>query len=61
MKRRQLIKHLATHGCRFYREGAKHPIFQNEQTGKKTTIPRHTEIDNITARKICSQLGIPPP
>jgi mRNA interferase HicA len=61
MKRRQLLDHLADHGCTFRREGSKHSIYQNPRTGKRTTVPRHSEIDNVTARKICSQLGIPPP
>jgi hypothetical protein len=26
----------------------------------KAPVPRHTEIDNRLARKICQQLGIPP-
>jgi mRNA interferase HicA len=60
LKRRRLVKHLAAHGCVSHREGAKHPIFINTATGKKTTVPRHVEIDNRLARAICSQLGIPP-
>ena len=61
MKRHQLLNHLKKHRCMLHREGAKHPIYQNLRTGKRTTVPRHSEIDNVTARKICSQLGIPPP
>ena len=36
-------------------------MYRNAATGKRTSIPRHGEIDNVTARKICKQLGIPPP
>lgn len=61
MKQRQLLNHLKKHGCRLYREGAKHPVYENPATGKRTTVPRHREIDNVTARAICKQLGIPPP
>jgi predicted RNA binding protein YcfA (HicA-like mRNA interferase family) len=61
VKQRQFLKHLKDHDCVLHREGSKHPIYQNTRTGKRTTVPRHREIDNITARKICSQLGIPPP
>jgi predicted RNase H-like HicB family nuclease len=43
------------------REGTRHSIYQNPHTGKLTSVPRHAEIDNTTARKICLQLGIPPP
>ena len=58
MKRRQLVKHIEACGCEFYGEGAKHSKVRNPETGKKTTIPRHTEIDNDLARDICKQLGI---
>ena len=61
MKRRALLRHLRRHGCELRREGAKHAIYQNPETGKRTSVPRHTEIDNTTARKICEQLKIPPP
>jgi len=43
------------------REGTRHSIYQNPRTGKRTSVPRHTEIDDLTARKICEQLGIPAP
>ncbi|MEW6638333.1 MAG: type II toxin-antitoxin system HicA family toxin [Actinomycetota bacterium] len=56
-----LIKHLSKHGCTLRREGTRHSIYQNTNTGKRTSVPRHTEIDNLTARKICEQLQIPLP
>lgn len=59
MKRRQLLNHLEAHGCEFYGEGAKHSKYRNRATGKKTTIPRHAEIDDDLARDICRQLGVP--
>ncbi len=61
MKRRQLLDLLAEHGCELLREGNRHSIYRNAATGKRTSVPRHGEIDNLTARKICKQLGIPPP
>jgi hypothetical protein len=27
---------------------------------KQSTVPRHTEIDDLLARQICRQLGVPP-
>lgn len=60
MKRRQLLDYLKKHGCVLHREGAKHPVYINTNTGKRTTVPRHVEIDNVTARTICKQLEIPP-
>ena len=61
MKRRQLLDHLAAHGCELYREGSRHSIYRNTRTGKRTSVPRHGEVDNVTARKICDQLGVPRP
>ena len=58
MKRRQLIEHLGACGCEWYGEGKKHSKYRNTVTGKKTTVPRHTEIDDDLARDICKQLGI---
>ena len=61
MKRRQFVKHLEAQGCEFYAEGAKHSKVRNKATGKKSTVPRHTEIDNDMARDICKQLGVQRP
>jgi predicted RNA binding protein YcfA (HicA-like mRNA interferase family) len=61
VKRRALLEHLKKHGCGLFREGSGHSIYRNAATGKRTSIPRHGEIDNVTARKICKQLGIPLP
>ncbi len=58
MKRQQLIKHLEACGCEWYGEGAKHSKYRNTATGKRTTVPRHSEIDNDFAKDICKQLGI---
>ncbi len=55
MKRRQLLEHIAQHGCELLREGSQHSIYRNSRTGKRTSVSRHGEIDNLTARKICSR------
>ncbi|MGH8594321.1 MAG: type II toxin-antitoxin system HicA family toxin [Gammaproteobacteria bacterium] len=59
MKRRDLIQHLEHHGCEFFREGSKHTVYVNRATGKSTTIPRHREINEYLARRICKDLDIP--
>jgi mRNA interferase HicA len=59
VKRRQLLKHLGEHGCVLDTEGRRHSKYLNPANGKKTAVPRHTEIDNVTARIICDQLGVP--
>ena len=60
MKRRALLKHLAENGCEKLREGKKHTVFWDPLTRKTSTVPRHAEIDDWLARKICKDLDIPP-
>ncbi len=61
MRRRDLIRHLEKHGCEFLREGANHTVYINRKVKKVTTIPRHREIDENLAKKICKDLGISRP
>ena len=56
MKRRQLIKHLKKYGAILVREGSRHSIYRIDQ--KKTQVPRHSEIVDELARKICKDLDI---
>lgn len=57
MKRKELIEHITQHGAFLLREGRRHSIYQR---GKyRTQIPRHTEIVDELARKICRDLSIP--
>jgi hypothetical protein len=53
------MSHLRLHGCRIEREGTRHTIFVNPDSGSKAPVPRHTEIDNRLAVKICQQLAVP--
>ncbi|HKT32199.1 MAG TPA: type II toxin-antitoxin system HicA family toxin [Gammaproteobacteria bacterium] len=59
MKRRDLLQHLAVHGCTLLREGVRHSWYQNSSLGRRSAVPRHTEINGYLARKICRDLGIP--
>ena len=61
MKRRDLIRHLEAHGCEFLREGGNHTVYVNRRARKTSTVPRHREVDDLLARKICRDLGIPEP
>jgi mRNA interferase HicA len=61
MKRRHLLKHLRTHGCELLREGRRHSVFWNPTNYQTTTVPRHAEVLDHLARKICKDLGIPVP
>ena len=53
MKRGSLLRHLRKHGCYLKREGAAHSLWINPKTGVVEAVPRHTEIPNRLARKIC--------
>ena len=61
MKRLELIRHLERHGCVLLREGGSHSVYVNRATGKTSTVPRHREIHDFLARKICRDLEIPAP
>ena len=61
MKRNLLVKHLGEKNCVLYREGSNHSMFRNPENEKKTSVPRHSNIDEYLAFDICKQLGIPKP
>jgi len=61
VKRRELIRHLNTNGCRLVREGANHSWWENPALNRRSAVPRHTEINRFLARKICRDLGIEEP
>jgi len=60
VKRNALLKHLKHNGCEFLREGSRHTMYVNRDAGRSSAVPRHGEITNNMARKICRDLGIPP-
>ncbi|MBN1938666.1 MAG: type II toxin-antitoxin system HicA family toxin [Candidatus Aminicenantes bacterium] len=59
MKRSALLKHLKECGCIPIREGSRHSWWGNPEKNTRTSIPRHTEIVDQLARKICKDLGVP--
>ena len=56
MKRNKLLKHPKKHGASLLREGSRHTIYQRDEF--KSQIPRHNEIVDALARKICKDLRI---
>jgi mRNA interferase HicA len=60
MKRVEFLKHLREHGCEFVREGASHSWWANPTLNRRSAVPRHGEISNQLAAKICKDLGIQP-
>jgi mRNA interferase HicA len=58
MKRIDLLRHLDKHGCELFREGGSHTVYINRAAKKTSTIPRHREINDFLARKICRDLEV---
>ena len=61
MKRLALVRHLHSHGCELLREGGRHSVYVNRANGKASTVPRHKDINDFLARKICKDLEVPLP
>lgn len=61
MKRRDLLAHLGAQGCQLLREGGRHSWWVHSVSGKRSAVPRHREINNHLARKICHDLGVSEP
>ena len=60
MKRNEFIKILSKNGVVFFRSGSKHDIYRQDVTGKKVSVPRHSEIDNILVKEILKEMMIKP-
>ena len=61
MKRVDLVRYLEANGCSLLREGGRHSVFVNRTAGKASAVPRHREINEMFARKICKDLELPSP
>ena len=61
MKRIDLIRHILKAGCVFVREGGNHSVFYNPLYRRTSIVPSHSEVNDFLAKKICKDLGIPPP
>ena len=61
MKRNELLRHLRQHGCYLKREGGAHALWASPNTGRIEAVPRHTEIPDRLATKICRCLAVPDP
>jgi mRNA interferase HicA len=61
VKRRALLRYLSSYGCEQLREGGNHSWWWNPSQNLRSAIPRHTEINELLARKICKDLGLPSP
>ncbi len=61
MKRSSLLQHLRRHGCVLKREGRAHSLWTNPMTGEVEAVPRHVEIADRLAQKICRGLSVVEP
>jgi len=58
VKRNELLRHLHFYGCILKREGSNHSIFYNPAKKKVSSVPRHNDIKEMLAEKICKDLDI---
>ena len=58
MKRIDLIRYLMSHGCELFREGGNHSVYINRETQRSSAVPRHREINDVLAKKICRDLQV---
>jgi len=61
VKRVDLVRHLEERGCELLREGGSHSVYVNRAARKSSSIPRHREINDFLARKICRDLQVGEP
>ena len=61
MKREDRLRHFRKQSCVPLREGGGHSVWRNPANGRKTSVPRHREINDYTARGVCRQLGVADP
>lgn len=59
MKRRDLLARLRDEGCVLVRTVGKHDFYRNVITGNLQPVPRHREINELTARSIIRVLSAP--
>ena len=57
MKRRDLIKKLEAAGYRIDRDNGDHTVFEKAE-GRPIQVPRHREINEMTARAILKAAGL---
>jgi len=57
MKREKLLEKVNEFGAVFIRHGKKHDIYENPRTHEFTSIPRHSDINEYTAKGIIKKLS----
>ena len=57
MKREKLLEKIKEIGAVFIRHGKKHDIYENPRTHEYSLIPRHSNINEYTAKDIIKKLS----
>ena len=57
MKRDKVLEEAKKYGAIFVRHGKKHDVYENPRTHEYIQIPRHTDINEYTARGILKKLS----
>ncbi|MDR2489792.1 MAG: type II toxin-antitoxin system HicA family toxin [Spirochaetaceae bacterium] len=57
MKRQELLQKLNKLGAKLMRHGAKHDVYFQPRTNVSTTVPRHDNIKEFTAKSIIKTLS----
>jgi hypothetical protein len=57
MKRARLLQILSEMGAVFIRHGKKHDVYMQPLTKAETTVPRHDEVKDYTAKSIIKTLS----
>lgn len=60
MKFRDLVRRIREEGAVLVRHGHDHDWYRNVITGRMEAVPRHREINEMTARSILHRLAAPP-
>jgi predicted RNA binding protein YcfA (HicA-like mRNA interferase family) len=58
VKRRDLLKDLKKRGVNVNEHGGRHAKLLNPKNNLTAPLPRHTEVDDYTAKEIYKQLGL---
>jgi hypothetical protein len=57
VKQEKLRNMIREYGAIFLRHGKKHDIFENPRTHELTQVPRHSDINEYTARDILKKMA----
>ena len=55
------VRHLPQNGRELLREGGRHSVYVNRAQRTSTAVPRHRDVNDFLARKICRDLDVPTP